>query len=123
MPYTIDVAAIVSVALVSVKVWRQPGFPHARTVADLALGAALVALTIGLLLRTRTLHKPAWLNARGATSWALGLQLGVLLLAVPVLALVKNVAADDVRWTWTRSRSGVHKSTASMKATSSESVD
>lgn len=100
LPYTTGIAAGVSVALVAVKAWRQPGFPHAGAVTGLAAGAAIIALAIGLRLRRRTLDRPPWMNARGAASWALGLQLGVLLLTIPVAALVKNVAADDLRWTW-----------------------
>ena len=100
LPYTTGGAASVSVALVSVKAWRQPGFPYAGTVTALAVAAALVALAIGLRLRRRPFRNPAWVNVRGAASWALGLQIGIVLLTIPALALVKNVAADDLRWSW-----------------------
>jgi hypothetical protein len=100
LPYTTGLSAVVSVGLVAVKAWRQPAFAHAGIVVGLAAGAMLVALAIGLWLRHRTIDTPAWLNARGAASWALGLQLGVVLLTVPVFVLVTHVAADDLQWSW-----------------------
>ena len=100
LPYTTGLAAVVSVALVTVKAWRQPGFPHAGTVTYMAVGAMLAALAIGLRFRARAVRIPVWMSARGAASWAFGLQAGVVLLTIPVLALVKNVAADDLQWTW-----------------------
>ena len=101
LPYTTGLSATISIALVAFKAWRQPAFPYVGTVIGIAAGALLVAVVVALLVRLRPLASPRWLNAGGATSWALGLQLGVLLLTVPVFALVKGVAADDVQWTWT----------------------
>lgn len=100
LPYTIGVAAVVSVALVTVKTWRQPGFAHAGTVNAIAAASLIVAVAIGLRLWRHPIETPSWMHAGGAASWALALQLGVLLLTVPVFALVKNVAADELRWSW-----------------------
>ena len=100
LPYTTGTAAVISVALVTAKLWRDPTFAYAGTVDRLAAGGLLLAVALRLLLRTRRRAVPDGVSARGATSWALGLQLGILLLTVPVLVLVTHVAADDLRWTW-----------------------
>ena len=100
LPYTTGLAASVCVALVTAKTWRQPSFPYARTVTALATGALIIALLLHASLRTRAARIPEWIDAEGATSWLLGLQLGVLLLTIPVLTLVTNIAADQEQWTW-----------------------
>ena len=101
LPFTTGAAAVVSVALVTVKAWRQPSFAYADVVRVIAAVAVLVAIAISVGLRGRARNPPPWLNRFGATSWLLGLQLGILCLAVPVFALVKNVAADNLEWSWT----------------------
>jgi hypothetical protein len=100
LPYTTGTAAVISAALVTAKAWLDPTFAYAGTVDRLAAGGLLLAVALRLLLRTRRRAVPDWLSARGATSWALGLQFGILLLTVPVLVLVTHVAADDLHWTW-----------------------
>ena len=99
-PYTAGVAALSSMALVTIKASRSPAFPYTGTVDGLAAITLLAAGALGLWMRGRAVALPRWMNARGAIAWALGLQLGVLLLAVPVFALVKGVAADDLHWNW-----------------------
>jgi hypothetical protein len=101
LPYSMGTASLIAVALVTTAAWRQAAFPYAGTVDTLAAGVLLVGVSAGLLLRRRTVVAPPWLGARGAIAWALGLQCGLLLLAVPVLALVTHVEADDLHWTWT----------------------
>ena len=101
MPYTTGLAASVSVALVAAKAWRQPSFSsHASTVAVLSAGLFMAVVVLHLYLRRRIDRIPTWLDPDGATSWVLGLLVGVLLLTVPVLVLVTSVAADREQWTW-----------------------
>ena len=101
LPYTTGLAAGVSIALVGAKAWRQPSFfPQASTVAVLSAGLFLAAVVLHLCLRRRSDRTPPWLDPDGATSWVFAIQVGVVLLAVPVLVLVTSVAADREHWTW-----------------------
>jgi hypothetical protein len=101
LPYTTGLAAGVSVALVAAKAWRQPSFfSHAFTVAVLSAGLFMAVVVLHLYLRRRRGRIPPWLDPDGATSWVLALQVGVLLLTVPVVVLVTSVAADREQWTW-----------------------
>ena len=99
LPFTTAAAAAVSVALVALKVSRHPEFPYATPVIALAIAALVVLVPVGLL-RRRARRPPPWLNPRGAASWLLALQLGLLLSTVSVVLLVTHVAADDRIWSW-----------------------
>src|SRR5439155_12110008 len=100
LPYTTGLAAGICVALVNAKAWRQPSFPHAGTVTTVSAGVLIAVFLLYEYLRARANRLPDWIDAEGATSWLLGLQLGVLLLTIPALALVTNIAADQEQWTW-----------------------
>jgi hypothetical protein len=100
LPFSLGTAALISAAMVTAKSLIDPAFSSGAVVNELAAGALGVAIAVWWLLRTRPVSVPAWMNARGATAWILALQLGILLLPVPVFALVKHVAADDLRWSW-----------------------
>jgi hypothetical protein len=69
-------------------------------VTVLAAGLLAAALAASWAVRRWPIRAGTSLNARGAGSWTLALQLGVLLSTTAVLLLVKNVAADDRVWTW-----------------------
>jgi hypothetical protein len=101
LPYTTGLAAALSIALVSIKLWRQQSYPSFTPVVGIALGVFVVASIVALSCGRRQIALPRWMDASGLTAWMLGLQCGVLLLVVPVILLTKSVAADDVAdWTF-----------------------
>jgi hypothetical protein len=96
LPYTTGVAALLSSLLVAIKLWRQPGYPYFTIVIALATVTWIGAFVLALWFGRRSLALPRWMDANGVTSWIVGVQIGVLLLVVPVLVLTKSVAADDI---------------------------
>jgi hypothetical protein len=90
LPYTTGLTAIVSVGLVSVKVWRQPSFPFFAAVLGWAIAAVVVAVLV-------TWVRPAAsIGASAAVSWIVALQLGVLLLVIPLLLLTVSMPEDNI---------------------------
>jgi hypothetical protein len=101
LPYTTGAAAVTSIALVGLKVARLPEFPYFNLVVLLAGAAVIAGLGLALGFGRRPIPLPGWLEADAVKSWVLGLQIGVLLLVVPVLLLIKAVPEDDIpAWTW-----------------------
>ena len=101
LPYTTGLAAVISIALVSVKLWRQQAYPYFSPVVGIALGVFVAASVVALVWGRRQIALPRWMDARGLTAWVLGLQCGVLLLVVPMILLTKSVKADDISdWTF-----------------------
>src|SRR2546425_270114 len=101
LPYATGLSAGLSIGLVSYKIWRTPHFAHFAMVATWALAAVVVSLMLGALLRRLATSWPGWVSRDGVTSWVIALELGVLLLVVPVLLLVKSVPEEDMTgWLW-----------------------
>lgn len=100
VPYTAGAAALISAGLVTIKAARSPSFPYAGVVDGLAAATLVAAAALNWWMRRRPMTAPSWMDERGAIAWTLGLQLGVLLLVVPVFALVTHVDADDLHWNW-----------------------
>ena len=99
-PYTAGAAALTSAALVTIKAARDPSFPYAGIVDGLAAATLVGAAAFSWRARKRPVTAPPWMDESGAIAWLLGLQLGVLLLVVPVFALVTRIEADDLHWNW-----------------------
>lgn len=101
LPVATGLAAGVSIGLVAYKIWRIPHFAYVPVVVTLALSAFVVSLMLSTLLRRLATSWPAWISRDGAASWLLAVELGVILLVVPVFLLAKGVPEEDMTgWTW-----------------------
>jgi len=101
LPLAAAFSAALSIALVFVKVWLTPHFAHASVVVGSALSAVVTSLIGAMLLRRWSQSLPRAVSAGGVTSWLLAIELGVVLLPVPVLLLAKSVPEEDVTgWLW-----------------------
>jgi len=101
LPVAAGFSAVLSIALVSVKLWRTPHFAYAPTVVMWALSTFGASLVCRVLLRRASRSSPKVVNARGLTSWLLAIELGLIMLPVPVLLLVKSVPEEDMTgWLW-----------------------
>jgi hypothetical protein len=100
LPYVTGLSGVLSIGLVSFKIWRTPHFPFFAAVAMWALAAFVGSLIVGAGLRRLATSCPDWARD-GVTSWVVALELGILLLVVPVLLLAKGVPEDEMTgWTW-----------------------
>jgi hypothetical protein len=98
LPFTTGVAASLSIGLVTYKLRRQPDFPYFIVVLGWAIPVVVLALVLAIRFGRRPPVLPTWISTEGSTSWMIALQLGVLLLVIPVLLLTKAVAADHMAW-------------------------
>jgi hypothetical protein len=94
-------AAVASIGIVTLKIWRTPHFEHVRIVVTLALAAVAVSVMLRTLFLWLTSSQRAWVGAPGAASWVLALEVGILLLMIPVFLLAKGTPEDELTgWTW-----------------------
>src|SRR2546425_5624292 len=101
LPYATGLSAGLSIGLVSYKIWRTPHFAHFAAVSMWALAAFAVSLILGAWIRRRAAPWSGRVSSDGMTSWIIALELGVLVLGVPVLLLVKSVPEEDMTgWLW-----------------------
>jgi len=95
LPYTTTLTAFVSVGLVTIKHWRQPTFPHVASVLGWAVAAVVVAALAKWVLSRLVKSAPS-IGSGAAVSWIVALQLGVVLLVIPMLLLTVSMAEDDI---------------------------
>ncbi len=101
LPYTTGLAGGVSIALVSIKLWRQHPYLYFWPVVWISLAVFAAATVASLVWKRWPVGLSRSMDTHGPTAWVLGLQVGVLLLIVPMILLTKSVAADDVLgWTF-----------------------
>jgi len=96
LPAATASAAALSIGLVASKSWRTPHFPYSFVVAQWALSAFVASLTLRMVLDRLARSRPTWINKEAITPWLIALELGVVLLIVPVFLLVKSVAEEDM---------------------------
>jgi hypothetical protein len=93
--YTTGLTAIFSVGLVSVKISRQPSFPHFASVLGWSIAAVVLALLGRWVLRRVDRSVPA-VGTGAAVSWIVAVQLGVILLVIPMLLLTVSTAEGNI---------------------------
>lgn len=101
LAYAAAGAAVVAIGLTAYKVWKTPHFPYFPAVA-LWTGAALMVVSgLNWAMRRPAAAWPASMGARGATSWIMAIQAGIVLLVIPVFLLVKSIPEEDMTgWLW-----------------------
>jgi hypothetical protein len=101
LPLAGGAAAAGSIALVAYKVWRTPHFAYFSIVASWAVATVVASLIMSIVLRRLAASWPDWMSRDGAASWVLAIEVGVVLLVVPVFLLVKSIPEEDMTgWMW-----------------------
>lgn len=96
LPYTTGLSAALVIAIAVTKRLRQPTFAHVDTCVSLAAALFAAGLVLGLWGRRRLSRTAAGVSVGPAVSWVLALNLGVLLLIIPMLLLTVSVETDNV---------------------------